>query len=153
MATETRLNVNRDLQIAYPKQFHKGTTALLKINEHYIPKNLKESIQKALYGEQLDTYIINKYKWAKETFAYIGWVSHESALKTKKGVSKTTIIKLLHKWQSTNQYVQRNERKPSATALCSEFKQQDDQIHYLVCKSEYYKDARINVWKSFCKHI
>ena len=76
---------------------------------------------------KLDKIIRGKCNWAEKTFANIDWRSIEIALKGRQGLAKTTIIKRMHQWQQTNEYVQHNERKSPSKAKCLAYGAIDDQ--------------------------
>ena len=153
LATETRENVEKSLQYTYPKQFFEGAQAMIKIDGSFVTKDLKNSIHKALYQSNLEDFLIGKYNWAKETFANIDWKSMESSLNGTQGLAKTTIIKMMHRWQPTNSYVQRNDRRPVSDAKCHVCDQTDDQWHYLSCKSTHFTEARAHAWCKFCSQM
>ena len=115
-------------------------------NNHPSKSEGKNSIHKALYQSNLEDFLIGKYNWAKETFANIDWKSMESSLNGTQGLAKTTIIKMMHRWQPTNSYVQRNDRRPVSDAKCHVCDQTDDQWHYLSCKSTHFTEARAHAW-------
>ena len=116
--------------------------ATLTINNTVINKNLKEVIQHALYGDVMKNYIINKYDWTNEIFSMVNWEAMKSALRDKRGIHKVTVQKLIHFWQPTNKYVQRNQRRKADTAVCTECGEEDTQMHYMRCKSTYFTEAR-----------
>ena len=153
LATETRDNVIEGIQLAHPKQFFDGARAMLKIKGSFITKDLKKSIHKALFEPDIDEYLYERYKWAKEIFANIDWQSLESALTGAQGMVKTMIIKLMHRWQPTNLLVQRNERRPLSEGKCMGCGESDEQWHYLHCQSPPFCEARSQAWIKFCQHM
>ena len=76
-------------------------------------------------------YLVEKYKWNNEVFKDIDWNSMESSINKQQGLLRTTLYKLIYFWQPTNSYVQRNQRKKTCEALCTECEKSDDQFHYM----------------------
>lgn len=150
LATECRNDANQGLLLKNKKQIYEGSMATLTINNNVINKDVKKAIQTALYSKIMKTYTMEKYGWTKDTFDAIDWDSLDMALTKKKGIQKVTIHKLLHFWQPTNKYTQRNQRRRTKEALCTECNCVDEQMHYMKCQSQYFKEARGFAWKRFC---
>ena len=153
LATECRENVEQGLIIAESKQSYRGSMATLKINGTVVNKNMKSAIQNALYEEEMRTYLMKKYNWNEETLTLIDWEAMEHCLGSKQGIHKATIFKMIHYWQPTNSYVQRNERRRASAALCPECEVIDKQMHYMICRSEYFEEARGFAWRRFCQSM
>ena len=85
-----------------------------------------------------------------ETFEDIDWQALEMALTNKKGIHRVTINKLMHFWQPTNKYVNRNRRHGANASLCPECTSVDEQMHYMRYHSAYFTEARTFAWKRFC---
>ena len=153
IATECREEAQEGFIPLERKQTYEGSLATLQIRGTVINKDLKKMVQEALYAREMKRYMMNKYGWDENAFNNIDWTVLEMALKKKKGIHRVTIIKLLHFWQPTNRYVQRNERRRQVEARCPECECNDDQMHYMQCRSEYFTEARAYAWKRFCEHM
>ena len=153
LATECRVDAEQGLIPVERKQCYVGAMATLKIHGTVVNKDLKTTIQNALYEEEMKKYLIKKYDWSDITFENIDWAALEMALKNKKGIHLVTINKMIHFWQPTNKYVGRNGRRGLEASLCPECTAVDEQMHYMVCKSEYFKEARAFAWKRFCEKM
>jgi len=149
LATQSRVDATEELLEIYPKQIYSNAMTTLTIKGNVVSKDLKNTITMALYGQQLLDRLINKNGWTNGTVKDIDWDAHESELEKCKGLYKTSIYKLIHKWQPTNKVVQRNEKRALHTANCTECGEVDDQLHYIKCNSEYFEDARKYAWKKF----
>ena len=153
LATECRDDVISGLGRQTKKQVYKGSLATLTINNCVINKNYKEAVQNALFAEEMKSYLMEKYAWSEEIFNSIHWDILGDALKCKQGIQRVTVHKLIHRWQPTNRYVQRNQRRRPNTAMCTECGEIDGQLHYMECKSDYFTEARSFAWVKFCNKM
>ena len=153
LATEGRNNVAQGLLNADPKLFYKGAIIVLKINNNIVTKDYNKEVTNALYRQDMLDYYNEKYGWSEPTMKTIDWDALGVSLKQQQGLHKVTITKLIHFWQPCNYYVQRNERRSEKFATCTECEELDIQFHYIMCKSEYFTQARQYAWKEFHKYM
>lgn len=124
--------------------------AVLHLGGVIINEDYKGAILDALYADELRLYLKNKYEWSEDSFKTIGWNSLDGSLTKVRGLHRITVYKLLHFWQPTGKYLRRNEGCALHTGTCLQFDKDDDQRHYMSCRSAYFKEARPFAWKQVC---
>ena len=153
LATDCRDNVVQGLMRTENKQYFKGSKATLNIGRILVNKDYKRVINSALHADEMRAYLIDKYNWEDETFELIDWMSLEACFKKLRGPHKVAVVKLVHLWQPTGKYVNRNERQNQELPNCSMCQSVDGQLHYMECRSEYFREARMFAWKRFMKKM
>lgn len=149
LATMGRNYALEDLIIVQKKQKYLGARVTLAIKGSIVSKDINKCIIMALYGDTLIGYMKGKYGWSDNTFNDINWDACEASINKTYGQRKVAIYKLIHFWQPTNDIVQRNERRSPDKAMCTECGFLDDQMHYMLCRSQYFIEARKFAWKKF----
>ena len=150
LATECRDEVVSGLMRAESKQCYVGSKAMLKIGCTLVNKDYKRVINDALFAKEMRSYLMRKYEWEEDTFQRIDWVGMEAAVMSLRGAHKVTVMKLLHLWQPTGKYVYRNEGGQRSQAVCPHCDETESHLHYMSCRSEYFKEARAFSWRRFC---
>lgn len=153
LATDCRKDVGTGLITADGKQVYDGSCATLRIGCNVINKDYKRCIQNALYADEMRDYLIQKYRWNETIFSTIDWTSMEAAMDGLHGLHRVTVLKMIHFWQPTGNYVQRNEGGSRDSAKCKHCGDIDNQLHYMQCRSDAFKEARTFAWKRFCQHM
>ena len=153
LATECRRNVVAGLAEAECKQYYAGTKAMLRVGCVLINKDYKRAINNALFADEMRAYLMKKYEWNRGTFQKIDWSSMEGAVDKLHGLHKVTVLKLLHFWQPTGKYVHRNEGDSFGSVKCCHCDTLDTHLHYMACKSDYFREARSFAWKRFCESM
>ena len=146
-------NVEEDLIPVNKKQFYEGSKAALHIKGVLINKDYKRAVVHALFADELRLYLMNKYRWDENVWKMIDWESMEHPLGMLKGLHKMTVYKLVHLWQPTNRYVARTEGRTFQTGQCPHCEEEDSQLHYIRCQSDFYNEARSCAWKKFCSKM
>ena len=153
LATESRQDAQDGILKVEKKQIYNGAVATLLIESNVVSKDWKQNISRALYESELFDYYVEKYGWTEDIYKEIHWTAFGSSLEGLYGLHKVTVYKLIHFWQPTNSYVQRNNKRDRSDALCTECGQPDEQLHYMRCKSQFFTDARTYAWKTFCTEM
>jgi len=130
---------------AKPKTFLPKSVATLQIAGCLVTKNVKGDIRSAVHDKEMKKFLIKKYGWSESTFKDIDWISHAACLIRRPSVYVTAIMKLIHRWQPTNQKTAcySKDNKSDKCILCGSL---ETQHHYICCQEEYYKLARKNEW-------
>ena len=153
IATEHRSEVATGHASSNEKQFYAGAKAVLQVGGVIVNKDYKGVILRALFADELREYLKNKYEWNDRVWDTIDWNIMEAPLGKLKGQRKVTIYKLVHLWQPTDRYKMRNEDGLGSEGKCTHCGEIDEQLHYMRCKNEYFKDARTYAWKRFCEKM
>ena len=149
LATTSRKYAEEGLLKIAQKQIYEGACVTLKIKGSVVSKDIKKAIIMAMYGNDMLIYMKEKYGWTSNVTKDINWDACEAAINKTYGLQKVAVYKLMHFWQPTNSVVQRNQKRTTDKAKCTECECLDDQMHYMMCHSQFFVDSRKIAWKKF----
>ena len=154
LATQARAKVENDEMDKREPMWIPGAKASCFVQGHMVIGSLKDSIQRTLYEENLQTYLLEKYGWTMAEMDTVDWAVHAAVVKNASLVRGVTVTKYIHRWLATKK--KRYRHGDFTCPKCFFCDNNEDDLHIFQCAHVDFQEKRhselVCLWQQLHKN-